>query len=254
MKITFLGTGTSQGVPVIGCTCETCVSNNQKDKRLRSSVLVEVNQLNITIDAGPDFRQQMLRANVNRLDGILVTHGHKDHVGGLDDVRAYNFLLRKPMEVFAGKFAETDLYREFHYAFEENKYPGSPNINLNIIDNKPFYFNGLKIIPIQAMHYKSLVFGYRINDFTYITDLKSIEDQELIKMKGSKLLIISGLRKKEHISHLNLAQAIQIIQKIKPERAYITHISHMMGLHEIVNEELPENIYLGYDGLSLEIN
>jgi len=254
LKITLLGTGTSQGVPVIGCPCSTCCSINPKDKRLRSSILIETKNLHLTIDAGPDFRQQMLRENVKKLDAILITHGHKDHVGGLDDVRAYNFLSRKPMEVFAGKFAEKDLHREFHYAFEENKYPGSPNIHLNIIENRPFSFEGLEITPIEAIHYQSPVFGYRINDFCYLTDLKHISNTEIEKMMGVKIMIISGLRKKEHISHLNLEQAIQLIQKINPDQAYITHISHMMGLHDVVENELPENIHLAYDGLCLEFN
>ena len=254
MKITFLGTGTSQGVPVIGCTCETCRSNDRKDNRLRSSILIKSGQLTFTIDAGPDFRQQMLTNNITRLDAILVTHGHKDHVGGLDDVRAFNFLSKKPMEVFAGKFAESDLLREFHYAFEEDKYPGSPNIKLNIISNKPFLLNGLEIIPIKALHYKNPVFGYRLGDFCYLTDLKTISENEKEKMHGAKIIVISGLRKKDHISHLNLKQAIELIQELSPEVGYITHISHMMGKHEDVEKELPPNIHLAYDGLSFEIN
>jgi len=253
LKITFLGTGTSQGVPVIGCSCETCRSVNPKDNRLRSSILIELADITLTIDAGPDFRQQMLLNKITHLDTILVTHGHKDHVGGLDDVRAFNFLSKKPMEVFLGKFAVTDLKREFHYAFDEDRYPGSPNIKLNIIDNAPFRFNGIEIIPIKAQHYKSEVFGYRIGDFCYLTDLKTISEEEKNKMRGAKVITISGLRKKEHISHFSLSQAVSLIQELNPEKGYITHISHLMGLHEKVNQELPENIKLAYDGLSFNL-
>lgn len=254
LKITFLGTGTSQGVPVIGCNCETCQSKDPNDNRLRSSVLIETKEFTLTIDAGPDFRQQMLLNKISHLDAILVTHGHKDHVGGLDDVRAFNFLSKKPMDVFLGKFAEPDLIREFHYAFEEDRYPGSPNIKLNIIENSPFHFNGIEIIPIKAQHYKSEVFGYRIGDFCYLTDLKTICEEEMNKMRGAKIITISGLRKKEHISHLNLSQAVSLIQELNPEKGYITHISHLMGLHKKVNQELPENISLAYDGLTFICN
>ena len=254
MKITFLGTGTSQGVPVIGCTCNTCKSNDLRDKRLRSSVLIETDHSIFTIDAGPDFRQQMLANKVSQLDAILVTHGHKDHVGGLDDVRAFNFLSKKPMEVFVGVFAEQDIKREFYYAFEEDKYPGSPNIQLNCIKNEPFEFKGIKIIPIAAQHFKIPVFGYRIGDFAYLTDLKLITEEEINKMRGCKVITISGLRKESHISHLNLAEAVELIQEVNPEKAYITHISHLMGQHQNVNKELPENIELAYDGLTIEIN
>lgn len=254
MRITFLGTGTSQGVPVIGCTCETCRSNDPKDNRLRSSVLIETDELTLTIDAGPDFRQQMLLNKIARLDAILVTHGHKDHVGGLDDVRAYNFLSKKPMQVFVGKFAEADLKREFHYAFEKDRYPGAPNIKINIIDNNAFSINELEVTPIKAQHYKIPVFGFRIGNFSYVTDLKTIEAKEIEKMRGSSIVVISGLRKQEHPSHFNLSDAIELLQDLNPKKGYITHISHLMGKHKEVETELPPNIHLAFDGLSFELS
>lgn len=253
MKITFLGTGTSQGVPVIGCKCRTCQSSDPKDKRLRSSVLIEMDGLKFTIDAGPDFRQQMLIHKIQQLDAILVTHGHKDHVGGLDDVRAYNFLSKSPMEVYAAKFAEPDLKREFHYAFEKNKYPGAPSININIVNNTAFELGDIKVVPIKALHFRSPVFGYRIGNFSYLTDVKTIRDEEKEKMRGSEIITISGLRKKEHISHFNLADAIELLQELKPAKGFITHISHLMGNYKEVETELPKGIHLAYDGLTFEL-
>ncbi len=253
MKITFLGSGTSQGMPVIACECEICASVDLKDKRLRVSVMIETEGKVIVIDAGPDFRQQMLREKVKKLTAIVFTHEHKDHIAGLDDVRAFNFITKKPAEIYASIRVQEALRREFHYVFSGIDYPGIPQLNLNTIDNSPFEIEGVKIIPISVLHYKLPVLGFRIGDFTYITDANYISDEELEKMKGSKVLVLNALHKDKHISHFNLGEAIALIQKIKPEKAYLTHISHLMGKHEEISKELPEGIELGYDGLSFEL-
>ena len=253
MKITFLGTGTSQGVPVIACQCKTCQSKNSKDKRLRSSVLIQDGNTNIMIDAGPDFRYQVLRSGITTLDGILITHGHKDHVGGLDDVRSFNFLQKKAMNVYAGNFAFPDLKREFHYAFDKDRYPGSPRINLVEVNEKAFTINGIEIQSILARHFKSPVFGYRIHNFTYITDANYISDLEIQKIKGSEVIVLNALRKEKHISHFTLDEAVQLLKKLKPKKAYLTHIGHVMGTYEEVSKELPDFIELAYDGLEIEI-
>lgn len=254
MKITFLGTGTSQGVPVIACQCEVCKSADPKDKRLRTSALIDVDGVEINIDSGPDFRQQMLRANVQDLSCILFTHAHKDHVAGLDDVRAFNFKQQKPMEIYCSDEVYETLKREFIYIFDHRyKYPGIPQINVNFIENKPFTHKGIKITPIQVMHYRLPVFGFRIGDLTYITDANHISEEEMKKIKGSKVLVINALRKEKHISHFTFDEALEIIKKIDPEKAYLTHISHHLGKHEDVSKELPENVFLAYDGLSVTI-
>lgn len=253
MRITFLGTGTSQGVPVIACKCPVCLSNDKKDIRLRSSVLIEIDGNTFVIDTGPDFRYQMLRANVNVLDAVLITHGHKDHIGGLDDVRAFNYTLKKPMDVYASKFDQDSIKREFYYAFEKFKYPGVPVINLHTINNKPFIIKNIKIIPIETLHYHVNVYGFRIGDFTYLTDANFISEKEKQKIKGSKILVVNALRRKKHISHFTLDEAIALINEIKPENGYLTHVSHLMGLHEDVEKELPENIKIAYDGLELTL-
>jgi phosphoribosyl 1,2-cyclic phosphate phosphodiesterase len=251
LKITFLGTGTSQGVPLIACKCEVCTSTNVKDKRLRSSIMVETSTTTIVIDTGPDFRQQMLREQVEQLDAVVFTHEHKDHIAGLDDVRAFNFINGKHIEVYATSRVQAAIKREFAYIFAEDKYPGIPLINLNEIDLAPFQIKDIKLIPIEVMHYKMPVLGFRIADFTYITDAKSISEKEKEKIKGSKVLVLNALRREEHISHFTFQEAIDLAQELNVEQAYFTHISHQLGLYEQVSEELPSNIFLAYDGLKL---
>ena len=253
MKITVLGTGTSQGVPVVACDCKVCSSKDPKDKRLRTAILVETSVNTIVIDAGPDFRQQMLREKIKKVNAVFITHNHKDHTGGLDDVRAFNWILKQPMEVFARQSVLKSIKKDFDYAFEEEKYPGVPQINLNTIENKPFSVNGEEILPIDALHAQLPVFGFRMGDFSYLTDANFLTDEELNKMKGSKYIIINALRKEKHYSHFNVEEAVDLLQYLKPEKGYLTHISHQMGLHEEINKELPPGIELAYDGLKLII-
>ncbi|MFN4234633.1 MAG: MBL fold metallo-hydrolase [Bacteroidia bacterium] len=254
MQITFTGTGTSQGIPVIACNCNVCQSNDWRDKRLRTSIHIQTDNASIVIDTGPDFRQQMLRANIKRLDAVVFTHEHKDHTAGLDDVRAFNFVQQKAMKVYATQQVQEALKREFAYAFAETKYPGVPEIILEDINpEKPFTINGVTLIPILVYHYKLPVLGFRIEDFTYITDANFIPEEAKQKIKGSKIIVINALRKQTHISHFTLDEAIALMQELKPEKAYLTHISHQMGLHEEVSKELPNFIQLAYDGLKLMI-
>jgi phosphoribosyl 1,2-cyclic phosphate phosphodiesterase len=253
MKLTFLGTGTSQGVPLIACMCDICRSEDPRDKRLRSSLLVETGNRTIIIDTGPDFRQQMLRQGSKTLDAILYTHEHRDHIAGLDDIRAYNFLMRRPMDVYAEERVIRSLQNEFPYIFAERKYPGIPQVNVHTIDTSPFRVNGIGITPVRALHYRLPVLGYRIENAAYITDANHIPDNELQKLDGLDILIICALRKKEHISHFNLEQAMEVIERVKPGRAYLTHIGHQLGRHAAVEEELPDNVYLAYDELVLSV-
>ena len=254
MRVTFLGTGTSQGVPVIACNCEVCQSANKKDKRLRTAVLVETADKTIVIDSGPDFRYQLLRENVKDLDAVLFTHEHKDHIAGLDDIRPFNYLLHKVIDVYATARVQAALKREFAYIFAETKYHGLPQINLHeVINGENFKIGENNIIPFEVMHHLLPITGYRIGDFTYITDAKTISDSALEKIKGSKFLVINALQKQPHISHFTLNEAIEFAQKAGAETTYLTHISHNLGLHNEVERNLPANIRLAYDGLKLEL-
>lgn len=254
VKVIFTGTGTSQGIPVIGCQCPVCTSSDERDNRLRTSVYVELdNGYHLSIDSGPDFRQQMLRAGIRELHGILFTHEHKDHVAGLDDIRSFNFLMRRDIDIMASAAVEKALRREFYYIFDEHPYSGVPSVNMIPIDDRPFQYFGQTIIPIQVMHYKMPVLGFRINDFTYVTDANFIADAEKEKMKNSKVLVLNALRKEPHISHFNLQEALNLVEELQPEQAYFTHLSHMMGKHEHISAELPDNVALAYDGLTIEV-
>ncbi len=252
MHITFLGTGTSQGVPVIACDCEVCRSSDPRDKRLRSSVLVEEDNWRIVIDCGPDFRQQMLRESVTSIDAILITHGHKDHVGGLDDVRAFNYINRRPADVFAAEDVLETIRREYAYAFDKNPYPGVPEIVLHRLSGRPFKVHGRQVIPIRALHFNDqYVFGFRIGDFTYITDASLIPDREKRKIRGSEILVINALRKRKHYSHFNLEEALALMEEFRPRQGYLTHISHQMGTSQSVGVELPGFVKLAFDGLRI---
>jgi len=252
MKITFLGTGTSSGVPMIGCNCEVCSSNDVRDNRLRSSILITTEKENFAIDCGPDFRQQMLKHKVQQLHGIVYTHEHHDHTAGLDDIRGYNYFMNCPMKLYAAPRVEEAIRREFAYIFADHKYPGIPDVNIyNIENNIDFILGSLQVKPIEVMHYKLPVLGFRINDFTYITDANFIADNELEKVRGTKTLVLNALRKEKHISHFTLDEAIELARKIGAEKTYFTHISHQLGSHENVQKNLPEGIFLSYDGLSI---
>lgn len=254
MKITFLGTGTSQGVPVIACQCDVCRSTDPKDKRLRSSVLIQEGNTHVVIDTGPDFRQQMLREDVNTLHAILFTHEHKDHVAGLDDVRSYNYLQDSPMDIYAEERVHRALEREFAYVFAAYKYPGIPELNLHKIQpNEQFHVNEIAILPIRVMHYRLPILGFKIKDFVYITDANFIEDDVLNQIKGAKVMVINALREKKHISHYNLKGAMEVIQQVNPENAYFTHISHKFFKHTEIENLLPENVHVAYDGLVINM-
>ena len=253
IKVTFLGTGTSQGVPMIACKCAVCKSKDSRDRRLRSSVLIELDDVTFVIDTGPDFRYQMLRAEVTKLDAVLFTHEHKDHVAGLDDVRGFNYWMKKPMDIFATEQVQKALKREFYYAFETAQYPGVPQLNLHTIRNSPFKIGENEIIPVQLTHYKMPVFGYRIGKFAYITDANVVADEELKKLDGVEVMVINALRKTSHVSHFSLEEALQIIERVKPKMAYLTHFSHQMGKYVDVVKELPSNVLPAHDGLVLYI-
>ena len=255
MKITILGSGTSQGVPMIACDCHVCKSEDLRDKRLRSSIMISQNGENHVIDSGPDFRQQMLKYEVKTLSSILFTHEHKDHVAGLDDVRGFNYKESRDMEVFCTSRVEDVLKREFHYIFSENKYPGVPRLNINNISINNFILpGGVEVQPIQVMHYMMPVLGFRFGDFTYITDAKTISKNEIEKVKGTKTLIVNALHQKEHVSHFNLEEALKFINEVKPEKAYLTHISHTFGTFKEIEKMLPQNVFVAYDGLVIDVN
>lgn len=254
MKITFLGTGTSQGVPVIACECAACKSKDPHDKRLRTSLLLEEGGTILLFDAGPDFRQQMLRENVKKLDAILLTHEHKDHIAGMDDVRAFNYKSQDAIDVYAEKRVQEAVKREFTYVFSEKKYPGVPKIRLNNIPPDEFNIKNINIIPVRVRHMELEIYGFRVGDFAYITDANYVPEESKEKLFGVKYLVVNALRKEKHISHFNLREAIGFIREISPKKAFITHISHQMGLHEKVTNELPHCIMLAYDGLSLDLD
>lgn len=253
VHVRFLGTGTSQGIPMIACSCEVCRSTDPCDQRLRVSMHIETEGKSFIIDTGPDFRQQILRAAIQRVDAVLYTHEHKDHTAGMDDIRGFNYAQKSSIPLYAQAPVIEQLKREFAYAFAEDKYPGVPEIEVHEIENRPFTIAGVSIIPILVKHYYLDVLGFRFGDFTYITDANFISDEELDKVKGSKVLVINALRKTTHISHFTLDEALEVIEKIKPEKAYITHISHMMGLHAEVEKELPAHVHLAFDGLTLAV-
>jgi phosphoribosyl 1,2-cyclic phosphate phosphodiesterase len=254
MKITFFGTGTSQGVPVIGCKCVACTSIDSKDKRLRTSALIEVCGKKILIDAGPDFRQQLLRAGISSLDAILLTHEHKDHTGGLDDVRALNYISGKPVEIYAENRVLRSIRSEYPYAFADNPYPGVPEMNLNAIDeDTPFMIEDIEIVPVRVLHHKLPVLGFRIADLVYITDANRIDSAGMEKIHGCKVLVINALRKEQHLSHFTLSQALEVARASEAGQTYLTHISHQMGLHEELIKELPDSVRPAYDCLTLEI-
>lgn len=253
MKLTFLGTGTSQGVPVIACRCRVCRSVDERDRRLRTSALLTTNEgKHILFDIGPDFRQQMLRQKVESLDAIMVTHAHRDHVAGLDDVRSFNYVQHKNMDVYLNAIAKHALMRDYGYIFEHHEYPGLPEADLHEVD-APFVAAGVTVVPVKAMHKDLPILAFRVGEMAYITDANHIAPEELEKLKGVKVMVINALRREKHFSHFSLPEALEVIDKVQPERAYLTHISHEMGLHAEVEKTLPEGVFLAYDNLEVEI-
>jgi phosphoribosyl 1,2-cyclic phosphate phosphodiesterase len=253
LKITFLGTGTSSGVPMIACDCQVCTSTNKKDNRLRSSIMVQSKTTTIVVDTTPDFRFQMLRQKVKHIDAIIFTHPHKDHIAGMDDVRAFNYFNEMPIEVYANEHTQAALKREFYYVFAEHKYPGIPDINLHVINDEPFLIGDIVVTPIKVWHLHMPVLGFRFGNFTYITDANRIEEQEKEKIKGSQVLVLNALRHKKHLSHFTLQEAIDLAHELKISQTYFTHISHQLGLHDVVSDTLPKDCALSYDGLQINI-
>lgn len=253
VSMEFLGTGTSQGVPVVACECSVCTGDDPMDKRLRSSVLIKAGGAAILVDAGPDLRQQMLRSGVDRLDAVLITHEHMDHVAGIDELRAFNFRQQRAMDIHANERTLEAIKRMFHYAFSEERYPGVPELELHPIRKDLFMAAGVEITPIEVMHHFMPVLGFRIGDLAYITDAKSIGPDQLAKLSGLKVLVLNALRRKEHISHFNLAEALEMVRVIRPEQAYFTHISHLMGRHQEVAALLPDGVAIAHDGLVVDL-
>lgn len=254
LTITFLGTGTSSGVPMIGCDCDVCSSKNKKDKRLRSSILIQSSKTSLVVDTGPDFRYQMLREKVKHIDAIVFTHPHKDHIAGLDDIRAFNFFSKQPMQLYANSLTEEAIRRDFYYAFSDSKYPGIPEITLNIIDLTPFYINDIPVKPILGWHLKMPVLGFRFGKFTYMTDVNKIDEGEKEKIRGSEVFVINALRKEKHISHYTLYEAVQLANELDIPQTYCTHISHQMGMHDDINKTLPQHVQLAFDGLKVNMH
>jgi phosphoribosyl 1,2-cyclic phosphate phosphodiesterase len=251
LTITFLGTGTSSGVPMIACDCEVCTSADTHDKRLRSSVLVESATTTIVVDTTPDFRYQMLRRKMKKIDAVVFTHPHKDHIAGLDDIKAFNYFNKKAIDVYANELTQKSLKSEFYYVFAEHRYPGIPEINLHNIHDNAFLIGDIPVIPIKVWHLKMPVLGFRFGDFTYITDANNIEEAEKEKIRGSKVLVLNALRHKKHISHFTLQEAIDLADELAIPQAYFTHISHQLGLHKTISETLPAGKYLAYDNLEI---
>lgn len=253
MEITFLGTGTSGGVPLIGCQCEVCKSTDPRDKRLRTSILIKTRNLTLVTDCGPDFRQQMLREDVRHVDGILMTHQHKDHTGGLDDIRSFNFINKKAVDIYCDEETEAGIREQYRYVFTDTDYPYLPKMNLIRIDNKPFNIGELEIQPIEVMHATMPVKGFRFGHFTYITDAKTISSEERAKIKGTRVLVVNALRQDPHYSHFSLAEALELVDEIKPETTYLIHMSHQFGLHAETSKKLPPGVFASYDGLKISI-
>lgn len=252
LTITFLGTGTSSGVPMIGCGCEVCTSANTKDQRLRSSILVQSATTTLVVDTTPDFRYQMLRAGVRQLDAVLFTHPHKDHIAGLDDVRAYNFFQQRPMDIFCNRLTEAALHKEFGYAFAESRYPGVPNLEVHLLDDEEtFWVGDIPVQKIMVWHLRMPVLGFRFGNFCYITDANRIEAESMEQIANADTLVLNALRQEKHISHYSLTEAIDVAVHAASRNTYLTHISHQMGLHEAVNAGLPPGVQLAWDGLQL---